>query len=197
MKKYILVLLVFLCSPLLWAQTEEDNELLPPDVTHTTYEHEIELKWEDDESEGVSWEVFVNGELFKTVTSRYCIIYGLDADTEQTIQVHAVKGEERAEGEDIVIRTNKLKKEVNDLTRIPYLRTVELDGTCPRILPLYYNDLANAHATITYKLNGQVVKPQDNKLEIKSNSYRDRLEINIDEGEGRIWKLIYYLAVKR
>lgn len=197
MKKYIACLLMLFCSTPMWSQEDDESDLTAPVVQATAYQHEIELSWEDDESEGISWEVIINEDRKIKVTDKRCVIDMLDADTEYSITVNAVKGEEKAEGEELKVYTKKLQKKKDDLSRIPYLRTVSLDGTCPRILPLYYNELANIGAKITYKLNGQIVTPKDNKLEINSNSYRDRLEIKIDEGDGRVWNIIYYLAVKR
>ena len=91
--------------------------------------------------------------------------------------------------------TKNLEKSVDSEDRIPYLRTIEADATCKgRFLKLYYNELANPNAKISYKLDGKSVQPANNTLEfpIFEGYYKKfQLEIHIDEGEGREWEILY------
>lgn len=196
MTKYLYSLFALCLYCTAWAQGSSLQA--PQALRAVAYQHEIELSWQDNNNdrEGISWQVVVGEQVINT-SSKSCIIEGLDANQTYDIKVYARDANERSEAGELSTKTQALAKDVNDLGRIPYLRTVSVQGKCPQFLPLYYNDLANANAQITYKLNGNAVQPIQSKIELNPNSVRETLEINIDEGEGRVWRIIYYLHVRK
>ena len=74
--------------------------------------------------------------------------------------------------------------------RIPYLYTIREDGACPQTLRLYYNDLANPDALITYKIDGVSVTPEGSVLTFPSKG-RHILQIEIEEAPERKWEIEY------
>ena len=78
--------------------------------------------------------------------------------------------------------------------RIPYLYTIREDGACPQTLRLYYNDLANPDALITYKIDGVSVTPEGSVLTFPSKG-RHILQIEIEEAPERKWEIEYKLNV--
>ena len=69
-----------------------------------------------------------------------------------------------------------------------------LTGVARDVLKLYYNELANPNAKVSYKLDGVTIEPKDNTLEFPEFEgfyKRFRLEVYIDEGEGREWEILY------
>lgn len=196
MMKYLYSLFALFLSLGGWAQGTALQA--PHSLRAVAHQHEIELSWQDDNTDldGLSWQVVVGEQVINT-SQKSCVIEGLDANESYDIKVYARHQGQQSEAGELSTKTKALAKEVNDLGRIPYLRTVSVQGKCPQFLPLYYNDLANAKAQITYKLNGKAVQPKDSKIELNPESVRETLEININEGEGRVWRIIYYLHVRK
>lgn len=192
-KKYLYTLVACLWSVSLYAQS--GSTAAPSGVRSKAYQHEVELSWAT-APEGTTWRVEVDGRSLTTDTNS-CTLERLEAGRDYEIDIYAVQaGVESAPVRERV-RTQVLGRAIDDLGRIPYLRTVSVQGKCPQQLPLYYNDLANANAQISYKLNGRVVTPVNSRIGLDPDSVRETLEINIDEGEGRVWRIIYYLHVKK
>lgn len=192
--KYILALVACLCSWTLSAQDEAPES--PANLEFTAHQHEIDLRWDEPEDEVDSWRIVLGDKVFETSRRNYTID-GLEADTSYEVEVYAIKDGVDSEPVTQTIKTAAMRFGVDDLRRIPYLRTVSVQGKCPELLPLYYNDLAHLKAKISYKLNGKEITPERNHIRLNPNSVRETLEININEGEGKEWRIIYYLHVKK
>ena len=78
---------------------------------------------------------------------------------------------------------------------IPFLYTVEEDGSCPQKLPLYFLELTNPNALITCYIDGQEVKPEGRILTFPSLGTH-ALSITVQESEDKIWDLEYQVTVK-
>ena len=78
---------------------------------------------------------------------------------------------------------------------IPFLYTIEEDGSCPQKLPLYFLELTNPNALITCYIDGQEVKPEGRILTFPSLGTH-ALSITVQESEDKIWDLEYQVTVK-
>lgn len=167
----------------------------PQQVKAVTFQREITVSWQKSKTEGITYEV-KNGEReFTKITGTSFTLEKLEPGKSYTIEVCAVKDGVKSEYVSKSAITYKLEKAADSEDRIPYLRTLEPAGSCKgRFLKLYYNDLANPNANISYKLDGKTVEPINNTLEFPAfdgNYKRFQLEIHIDEGNGREWEILY------
>ena len=160
-----------------------------------SFQREITVSWEKSNAEGITYEVKDGKQAYTGITGNSFTVEKLTPGQTYDIEVCAVKDGVRSEYAKTTARTKNLERPVDSEDRIPYLRTIEADATCKgRFLKLYYNDLANPDAKISYKLDGKPVQPKDNTLEFPAfEGYykRFQLEIHIDEGEGREWEILY------
>ena len=67
-------------------------------------------------------------------------------------------------------------------------------GTCPLTLRLFYHDLANPDAQITYRVDGTPVTPVQNSITFASKG-QHLLQIEITETPERKWDIEYKLNV--
>lgn len=160
------------------------------------YQREVVLTWGQSQVEGVTYEIKVGDKEYKNLTGTSFTIEGLQPDSPYQIEICSVKDNVKSDYVKLPpVRTQPMTKGIYDEDRIPYLRTIEPAGSCKgRVLKLYYNDLANPRATITYKLNGLPITPTNNTLvfpEFDGIYKRFQLEVHIDEGEGRVWDILY------
>ena len=94
----------------------------------------------------------------------------------------------------LAVKTQQLDRGVNDDTRIPQLYTIRENGTCPRRLPLYWRDLAENAAKITYEIDDQAVLPDGDFLVFPSAG-EHVLRIVVVESPEREWTLEYVVQV--
>lgn len=190
--QFLLGLCLLFVSLGTWAQSPTPA---PAGLAAQTFQHEIVLTWQAGNDH--LWEIQLDDRPPVRCTTASYTFERLPHNRPYTIQLRAVRGEEFSAYATLNTATQNLKKAVDAPDRIPYLRTIRIDGIAPRRLPLYFNELANAEAHITYKWNGQAIEPIDNHLELSSSSYKDKLELHIDEGEGRIWNITYLISLER
>lgn len=167
-----------------------------PQINKTeSFQREITMSWKKHNAEGVAYEVKVGEKTYPGITENSFTVERLEPDRAYDIEVCAVKDGVKSDYEKKSVKTKALEKTVDSKDRIPYLRTVEPASSCKgRFLKLYYNDLANPDAKISYKLDGKPVQPKDNTLEFPAfeGHYKSfRLEIHINEGGGREWEILY------
>lgn len=196
MKRNYLYILFWVCTLFGVSVSSARSEILPPTgLAAKTFQHEIFLTWNADEAN--AWEVVVDDRSpIRTSTPQYTLD-SLVHNRQYTIKVRTIKGEDFSTFAVLQATTQNIQKAIDAPDRIPYLRTIRIDGITPKRLPLYFNDLANEKARITYKFNGHPITPIDNHLHLSSSAYKDKLEINIDEGEGRRWHIVYLISLER
>lgn len=167
----------------------------PQIIKTESFQREITMSWKKHNAEGVAYEVKVGEKTYPGITENSFTVERLEPDRAYDIEVCAVKDGVKSDYEKKSVKTKALEKTVDSKDRIPYLRTVEPASSCKgRFLKLYYNDLANPDAKISYKLDGKPVQPKDNTLEFPAfeGHYKSfRLEIHINEGGGREWEILY------
>lgn len=167
----------------------------PQQVNIKSFQREVTVSWKKSNTEGITYEVKDGKRVFTNITGTSFTLEKLEPGKSYTIEVCAVKDGVKSEYVSKSAITYKLEKAADSEDRIPYLRTLEPAGSCKgRFLKLYYNDLANPNANISYKLDGKTVEPINNTLEFPAfdgNYKRFQLEIHIDEGNGREWEILY------
>ena len=95
----------------------------------------------------MSYEVKVNGKVTGTTTGTNFVVTQLAPGTSYNIEVVTLKNNTRsAKAATLNTATEALTHAVNDENRIPYLYKVRENGTCPRALPLFWKELADANA---------------------------------------------------
>lgn len=193
-KQYPLFFALFslLLLPLSLLAQEVD---VPQGMRIKAYQHEIELMW--NAAPQTQWEVAIDDLPPVIVSHPKYTFAGLEHRKTYTLKVRALRQGKTSAYSSMSATTHDLDKKADDPTRIPYLRTVRIDGMAPQRLPLYFNDLANIKAKITYKLNGEVQQPVDHHLLLPSAAYRAKLEIAIDEGGGNQWNITYLLFLEK
>ena len=191
------ILIVFLSMVLLG--TAFAQQMRPPQQLRieNAYQREADLLWNKSLQTDIEWEIRLEGfPPMRTTDVRYTL-EKLEPDTEYTVKVRMVKGNEHSAFSTLKFKTKPLNFKVDSPQRVPYLRSIRIDAVCSRELPLYYTDLANSDAHITYKLNGNAVEPIDNRLILDTPNYTDKLEVLIDEGDNRQFRLIYFVNVSK
>ena len=178
------------------AEPAEIIKLLPPtDLKAKAQQREILLSWSPVEQAKAQYEVSVNGEVKTTTSETKCLLTHLEPNTNYTITIATRLGEERSEKTaQLTVKTEQLDRGVNDKTRIPHLYMIRENGTCPRRLPLYWRDLAETSAQITYEIDDQAVQPDGDFL-VFSSAGNHVLRIVVVETPEREWTLEYVLQV--
>jgi len=178
------------------AEPAEIIKLLPPtDLKAKAQQREILLSWSPVEQAKAQYEVRVNGEVKTTTSETKCLLTHLEPNTNYTITIATRLGEERSEKTaQLAVKTEQLDRGVNDKTRIPHLYMIRENGTCPRRLPLYWRDLAENAANITYEIDDQAVQPDGDFL-VFSSAGEHVLRIVVVETPEREWTLEYVLQV--
>lgn len=166
------------------------------------YQNEMEISWNKVADETIKWEVVFDDQVETITSGNSYVKTKLKPGSTHHIKVRAVKGKEFSPYAERRGATERMREAENSEDRIPYLRTILPDGSCEgRFLKLYYNELVNPNAKVSYKLDGVTIEPKDNTLEFPEFEgfyKRFRLEVYIDEGEGREWEILYpHLGVKR
>ena len=162
-----------------------------------SYQREVDIQWNKTLLTGIKWEIQLEGQQPVRTTDIHHTIENLEPDTEYTVKVRMIKDQEYSAFATLNFKTEPLGFKVDDPRRVPYLRTIRIDANAPRELPLYFTDLATSEAKIAYKLNGQAVEPVNNRIVIDTKKYTDKLEVVIDEGDNRHFRLIYFVNVPK
>lgn len=166
----------------------------PKNLRIKAYQGEMEITWNKVVDPEVKWEVVFDDKI-ETITSQNSYVKTkLKPGSEHLVKVKAIRGKAFSAYAEKRSVTQKMGEAEDSENRIPYLRTISAYGRCKRVLQLYYNELANPEAKISYKLDGKPIEPRENTLEFPEfDGYNKefRLEIYIDEGEGREWEIMY------
>lgn len=177
----------------------QNSSLRPPRglIAEHIHQREIELKWNPTLIEGIEWEVQVNDRPPIRTKELQFTIANLDPATRYDVKVRMVRGTDFSLPAELQVQTKALDRTVDDPDRIPYLRTVRIDGSTKRRLPLYFTDLATSNARIVYRLEGRTVVPDsDNTLTIEAQTSPCRLDVDIEEDADHHFYLTYYLLIQ-
>lgn len=167
----------------------------PANVVARPQQREMEMSWNGIAEEGVSYEIIKDGEAVATTKETSYIVEGLEPGRSYQFSVRTIKGTEKSKPSAVVTQqTQRMNMRVEDEGRIPYLYTVREVGTCPRTLRLFYHDLANPNAQITYKVDGVAVTPVNGRI-IFASKGQHILQIEIIETPERSWEIEYKLNV--
>ncbi|KGN74318.1 hypothetical protein HQ47_04460 [Porphyromonas macacae] len=170
------------------------TELEEPKTINTkAYEREIELSWDEVTDKDITWEVVANGNTYPTNKPTY-LLHTLEPSKEYTVKVCAVKGKDKSKYKEVKVRTSSIFKEDNDITRVPYLRTLNAFDNAPQTLNLFYSDLYNASAKFTYWIDGVKVTPEGYQLKFPKKG-KQELKVRIEESTDKVWTLTYNLDV--
>lgn len=169
----------------------------------TTYiQREFAVQWEKstDEVDGYEVEVAeVNGTATQspktyTTTGTSYTFEGMEPGKTYQVRVRSTKGEAKSEySEAFKVQTKALGEFTQD--GIPFLSTVNEDGSAPQNLPLYFLELKNPDAKLTCFIDEQEVAPTKKILKFPSTG-NHTLRIIVEEAEDRIWELSYELNIK-
>lgn len=163
----------------------------PQSITTTAFQREVELKWAN--AEGTTWEITVGGKTIAT-TQPNLILEGLEPATSYAIEVVAIKDQVKSEAQTVKVQTAALSYAADDENRVPYLRTVSEGADSPKVLPLYFNELNNGKASITYMLDGENIQPTNGRLQLQTGEHQ--LTVHIQEDSTHEWTLHYILNVQ-
>jgi len=174
---------------------KEPTLTAPTAVKAKVQQREIELSWDAVSEEGVSYEIRCNEQVIAKTAATSYIIEKLSPNNSYRLTVTTIKGDERSKPSQVVSEhTLQMTESVDYEGRIPYLYTIREDGVCPRTLRLYYNDLANPDALISYKIDGVTATPEGSVLTFPSKG-KHILQIEIEESADRKWEIEYKLNV--
>ena len=169
----------------------------------TTYiQREFAVQWEKsaDEVDGYEVEVAeVNGTAtqnpttYKTTDTSYTF-EGMTPGKTYQVRVRSTKGEAKSEySAAFKVQTKAIGEFTNE--GIPFLSTVNEDGSAPQNLPLYFLELQNPAAKLTCFIDDQEVAPTNKILKFPSTG-NHTLRIIVEEATDRIWELSYELNIK-
>ncbi|MCI5560213.1 MAG: carbohydrate binding domain-containing protein [Phocaeicola sp.] len=175
---------------------ETSSPEAPKNMKINVFQGEMEISWDKPaNSKDMKWEVVFDGKKEGIVSGNSYMKTKLKPNSKHNIKVRSVKDGKVSAYIEKEATTEKMEESELSPNRIPYLRTINPDGSCKgRFLKLYYNELANPNAEIRYKLNGMPVTPLNDTLEFpafKGDYNNFQLEIYINEGEGREWEILY------
>ena len=170
----------------------------------TTYiQREFAVQWEKstDAVDGYEVEVAeVNGTAtqnpttYKTTDTSYTF-EGMTPGKTYQVRVRSTKGEAKSEySAAFKVETKALGEFTQD--GIPFLSTVNEDGSAPQNLPLYFMELKNPAAKLTCFIDDQEVTTPTNKILKFPSSGNHTLRIIVEEAADRIWELSYELNIK-
>ena len=170
----------------------------------TTYiQREFAVQWEKstDEVDGYEVEVAeVNGTATQspktyTTTGTSYTFEGMEPGKTYQVRVRSTKGEAKSEySEAFKVKTRALGEFAYE--GIPFLSTVNEDGSAPQNLPLYFMELKNPKAKLTCFIDDQEVTTPTNKILQFPSTGNHTLRIIVEEAEDRIWELSYELNIK-
>ena len=175
--------------------TKEPTLTPPTGLRAQVQQREVELSWNAVSEPGVSYEIRCNDKKIATTKATSYIIEKLSPNTSYRFTVTTVKGEETSKpSQPLNEHTFQMTETVDDVDRIPYLYTIREEGTCSQTLRLYYNDLADPNARISYKIDGASVTPEGSSITFP-NKGKHILQIEIEETPERKWEIEYKLNV--
>ena len=175
--------------------TKEPTLTPPTGLRAQVQQREVELSWNAVSEPGVSYEIRCNDKMIATTKATSYIIEKLSPNTSYRFTVTTVKGEETSKpSQPLNEHTFQMTETVDDAGRIPYLYTIREEGTCSQTLRLYYNDLADPNARISYKIDGASVTPEGSSITFPSKG-KHILQIEIEETPERKWEIEYKLNV--
>ena len=175
--------------------TKEPTLTPPTGLRAQVQQREVELSWNAVSEPGVSYEIRCNDKKIATIKATSYIIEKLSPNTSYRFTVTTVKGEETSKpSQPLNEHTFQMTETVDDAGRIPYLYTIREEGTCSQTLRLYYNDLADPNARISYKIDGASVTPEGSSITFP-NKGKHILQIEIEETPERKWEIEYKLNV--
>ena len=166
-------------------------------------QREFAVQWEKstDEVEGYEVEVAeVNGTATQspktyTTTGTSYTFEGMEPGKTYQVRVRSTKGEAKSEySAAFKVQTKALGEFTQD--GIPFLSTVNEDGSAPQNLPLYFMELKNPKAKLTCFIDDQEVTTPTNKILQFPSTGNHTLRIIVEEAEDRIWELSYELNIK-
>lgn len=166
-------------------------------------QREFAVQWEKstDEVDGYEVEVAeVNGTATQspktyTTTGTSYTFEGMEPGKTYQVRVRSTKGEAKSEySEAFKVQTKALGEFTQD--GIPFLSTVNEDGSAPQNLPLYFMELKNPKAKLTCFIDDQEVTTPTNKILQFPSTGNHTLRIIVEEAEDRIWELSYELNIK-
>ncbi|MDO4707547.1 MAG: fibronectin type III domain-containing protein [Porphyromonadaceae bacterium] len=166
----------------------------PSKLEARAHERELELTWEGSIDPEISWEVEFSGKKVATKSPSY-ILTGLEPGREYLVKVVAKKEDVTSEAAELKTTTRTPNRSKDDEARIPYLRTLQRgDGQARKTIDLFYNDLHNGAAKMTYWVDGTEVKPTGHQLTFPSVG-KHSLKIQIEESANEVWILNYNLQI--
>ena len=175
--------------------TKEPTLTPPTGLRAQVQQREVELSWNAVSEPGVSYEIRCNDKKIATTKATSYIIEKLSPNISYRFTVTTVKGEETSKpSQPLNEHTFQMTETVDDAGRIPYLYTIREEGTCSQTLRLYYNDLADPNARISYKIDGASVTPEGSSITFP-NKGKHILQIEIEETPERKWEIEYKLNV--
>lgn len=175
--------------------TKEPTLTPPTGLRAQVQQREVELSWNAVSEPGVSYEIRCNDKMIAKTEATSYIIEKLSPNTSYRFTVTTVKGEETSKpSQPLNEHTFQMAETVDDAGRIPYLYTIREEGTCSQTLRLYYNDLADPNARISYKIDGASVTPEGSSITFP-NKGKHILQIEIEETLERKWEIEYKLNV--
>ena len=175
--------------------TKEPTLTPPTGLRAQVQQREVELSWNAVSEPGVSYEIRCNNKMIAKTEATSYIIEKLSPNTSYRFTVTTVKGEETSKpSQPLNEHTFQMTETVDDTDRIPYLYTIREEGTCSQTLRLYYNDLADPNARISYKIDGASVTPEGSSITFP-NKGKHILQIEIEETPERKWEIEYKLNV--
>lgn len=168
---------------------------IPSELKATqAHQRELELSWKA--VPNASYELVVGSNSPIALTTNSYTLEGLEPGKSYTIKVRSKANNIYSDySSPQTIRTTSMTKAETDKERIPHLRTIDENGSCPQVLGLYYTDLFGANPTISYKVNGKSITPNGNKLQFPEKG-RQTLTIEIIETPERAWILEYNVNVQ-
>ena len=182
---------------LVYKGTSGGRPITPPTgIKGERFQREISLSWDKETDQRISWEVFVNNNSVGRSTTNSFIITDLDPLNNYNVKLRAIRGNETSSfTTEESYQTRNFIRGLNEIDRIPHMRTLGLDGECNQKLNLFYNDLANKNAKIQYFIDGQKVMPVGYTLTFPQKG-KHKLKVIIEESPNQVWELEYNLNIK-
>lgn len=159
------------------------------------FQRELELSWAAGTA-GTTWELQVDNAEPITLSKNSHTLEDLDPNTSYAIKVRAKANNVTSDWTQVLnVQTADYTERPESTARVPHLRTISEEGTCPQNLLLYYNDLANKAANISYKVDGISITPQGKTLSFPKTG-KQVLSIEIVESADKSWTLEYNVNVQ-
>ncbi|MDO4230131.1 MAG: fibronectin type III domain-containing protein [Capnocytophaga sp.] len=176
----------------------------PTGLKASAFQREIELSWDTLGDSSVSWEVEIEDNSGNKTTqvaqTNSLTMEKLEANTLYKVRIRSKKDGEYSDYSEVVTtRTQSFLEQENSPQRIPYLRTLTdytavLNNTFPKAIKLYYNDLYNKDAKISYFINGYAYDPIGSTLYFPKLG-KNKLKIVIEEATDKKWIIQYDLNI--